>query len=89
MVVTVYTDSLSIILGAPAPVTCSCHRNKIKSVSEGMSRWLGNDMHLYRRLVEVWIPSVIKKGRGPEGFHVYQARYSAKECIVYITLDLL
>lgn len=26
------------------------------------------------RLVEVWIPSVIRKGRGPDGFHVYQVR---------------
>ena len=29
----------------------------------------------FRRLVEVWIPSVIKKGRGPDGHHVYQVDY--------------
>ena len=27
--------------------------------------------HLHR-LVEVWIPSVIKKGRGPDSHHAYQ-----------------
>lgn len=38
MVVTVQYDSfpITIIIGAPgpAPVTCSCHGNKIKSVSQ-------------------------------------------------------
>lgn len=69
---------------SPPPVTTTSENHNNEWVAQPRLNIL-TLLLLYYRLVSVWIPSVIKKGRGPDGHHIYQVfvRIGDKEWNVY------